>query len=736
MLEYYDLLNKNSLAGFLVLALLFQASPAQASSWNPGLLVNTETFQVIDDADTASDLYVRFGDALNKRLTFERTLDRFNFNDDVYISGDVNVKGTASGKTVFATESLRSSGSLVWEGAASGASLWVSTFRGAGLTDCDADGQALSWDSTTQQFVCGDDDTGAGGSTAPAQGLTAPAAGFLALSNSFSGTSMEIIGTASGRTIFANDTLASSGNLIVESLLKQGSGAITAIAAEFQTGAYVYASGASVLALDTYTDQRNGGDSRAPHILFGYQGVFDTDLFRHAASILRTTDWLVVDGSLGVGTTNPDTKLEVIGTASGRIVRAQDTLASSGSLVWEGAASGASLWVSTFRGAGLTDCDADGQALSWDSTTQQFVCGDDDTGAGGSTAPAQGLTAPAAGFLALSNSFSGTALEIMGTASGHIIHAQDKLQSSGTVVINLPGPNGTSLIANEKIQMNSGALLSGALILGEMKIPARTVADQISLSMREIANKSFLVTRSRNGTGTIMQPSLFDNGICYITANLSTTVNNMGCGTSNSSTLSHVADTEVLPHATNFATSTTSGNESGSTTTNRRWYRGSVTGFNGFFYKSRVIPIDTTLVRIFAGLHSQTTLANMMASDDPAGSRAGFAFSTARGDTNWQLSFKDGTTQNLINTGVAYTANQVYDLVIYTPGVGSPDYGTAYWEIINLTTGVKASGSTSSNLPAGATALLLGIGVETQTTVAKNFRSVFQYVENDTVRKF
>jgi hypothetical protein len=289
--------EKTSIAAFCLFALLLQSVSAYASSWNPGLLVNTETFQVIDDADTASDLYVRFGDALNKRLTFERTLDRFNFNDDVYVSGDLNVKGTASGKTVFATESLRSSGSLVWEGAASGASLWVSTFKGAGLTSCNADGETLGWNSSTNKFECGDDDGGAGSNYYAGQGLSL-ASSFFRLNASFSGTALEIIGTASGRTVFANDTLASSGNLIVESLIKQGSGAIVGLAAEYQTGAYLYASGASILALDTYTDQRNGGQSRAPHILFGYQGTFDTNLFRKAANVLMTDDSFRVGGTL------------------------------------------------------------------------------------------------------------------------------------------------------------------------------------------------------------------------------------------------------------------------------------------------------------------------------------------------------------------------------------------------------------------------------------------------------
>ena len=89
---------------FLNLALLFfllMPGGASASSWAPTLLVNTEAFQVIDDADTASDVYIQFGGTLAKKLTFERTLDRFNFNDDVYIGGDLGVSGTMSGEHLY-----------------------------------------------------------------------------------------------------------------------------------------------------------------------------------------------------------------------------------------------------------------------------------------------------------------------------------------------------------------------------------------------------------------------------------------------------------------------------------------------------------------------------------------------------------------------------------------------------------------------------------------------------------
>lgn len=106
----------NRLTTLWLLAVMAQAwtiTPVAYAQTNPMILVNTESFQMIDDTDQSSDLYVRFGDDLNRRLTFERLQDRFNFNDDVYISGNISTSGTASGSQLYAQHRLASSGSLV-----------------------------------------------------------------------------------------------------------------------------------------------------------------------------------------------------------------------------------------------------------------------------------------------------------------------------------------------------------------------------------------------------------------------------------------------------------------------------------------------------------------------------------------------------------------------------------------------------------------------------------------------
>jgi cytoskeletal protein CcmA (bactofilin family) len=72
---------------------------AVASSWDPTLLVNTESFQIIDDGDGTSNIYLQFGDTAAEQILWQVAQSRFAFTDDVHIEGNVTVTGdiTASG---------------------------------------------------------------------------------------------------------------------------------------------------------------------------------------------------------------------------------------------------------------------------------------------------------------------------------------------------------------------------------------------------------------------------------------------------------------------------------------------------------------------------------------------------------------------------------------------------------------------------------------------------------------
>ncbi len=177
------------IASFTAMAMLLlpllSGKVEAASAWNPTLLVNTESFQVIDEGDGTSSIEIRFGGTLNEKILYDRTNNRFTFSRSVKIAGTLTttgsaiinvgnaaatadtglaleVIGTASGRVLHAQSALTSSGSLRIAGAFTGAT----TMYGAGLGDCD-DGtnSKLLWDSTTGRFSCGTDQTGAGSLT-------------------------------------------------------------------------------------------------------------------------------------------------------------------------------------------------------------------------------------------------------------------------------------------------------------------------------------------------------------------------------------------------------------------------------------------------------------------------------------------------------------------------------------------------------------------------------------------
>ncbi len=110
--------------GMFFLILPMAAGATGTSSWNPTLLVNTEAFQTIDDVDTASNVSLQFGESLNKNLTYNRTLERFQFDDDLAVTGNIQATGnlTASGDLV-------TDGNTVVHGTISGSTITSATLQ-------------------------------------------------------------------------------------------------------------------------------------------------------------------------------------------------------------------------------------------------------------------------------------------------------------------------------------------------------------------------------------------------------------------------------------------------------------------------------------------------------------------------------------------------------------------------------------------------------------------------------
>ncbi len=125
---------------------------SSAYAWESSLLlVNTESFTLVDEGDRRSDIEIRFGETLHHKLIYQRALQHFLLTDDLRVIGDLAVEGALSGA------------SLDVRGTISGASLVAEfSFFGAGLTDCDSPGMALGWDAESGQFYCSHGGTASG----------------------------------------------------------------------------------------------------------------------------------------------------------------------------------------------------------------------------------------------------------------------------------------------------------------------------------------------------------------------------------------------------------------------------------------------------------------------------------------------------------------------------------------------------------------------------------------------
>jgi hypothetical protein len=82
--------------------------------------------------------------------------------------------------------------------------------------------------------------------------------------------------------------------------------------------------------------------------------------------------------------------------------------------------------------------------------------------------------------------------------------------------------------------------------------------------------------------------------------------------------------------------------------------------------------VNTTTGRTWAGLFDVgTTAATIIASDSPAVTNgyAAFRFSVAAGDTNYKCITFDGTTQTIVDSGIAANTNTHYFLIVYNDSV-------------------------------------------------------------------
>ena len=93
---------------------------------------------------------------------------------------------------------------------------------------------------------------------------------------------------------------------------------------------------------------------------------------------------------------------------------------------------------------------------------------------------------------------------------------------------------------------------------------------------------------------------------------------------------------------------------------------------------------------------------------------------------NWQFTTTNGVSQSLVDTGMPFVAQHVYDFYIFCPPLG----GVISWRVDDKTAGTSNEGSTSTYLPDPATAMRGGFHILSVDAVARNVRMNRVYTES------
>jgi hypothetical protein len=206
---------------------------AATSSWSPTLLVNTESFQTIDEGDGTTNIQIKFGQTLQESLTFDRTKNRFQFSKGLSVLGTLSGSALNIDRNATIGGTLTASGTIRTLGTLSGAALRVNgpaDIQGANGTITASGAIKTASDITLGSKNPAADTTLTFGNATAAQSLkflnTAQKFQFskgLNVKGTLSGAALNIDGNATvGGTLTSSGSIRTKGNLSGSTLTVDG----------------------------------------------------------------------------------------------------------------------------------------------------------------------------------------------------------------------------------------------------------------------------------------------------------------------------------------------------------------------------------------------------------------------------------------------------------------------------------------------------------------------------------
>ena len=197
-----------------------------------------------------------------------------------------------------------------------------------------------------------------------------------------------------------------------------------------------------------------------------------------------------------------------------------------------------------------------------------------------------------------------------------------------------------------------------------------------------------------------------------------------------------------------MATSTTVGNDSAWTPGANMFAQPSGVAYTspgGFNAKFRFGLPDATAgytlsgCRIFIGMTDQVTNVPTQ-SDGFTGNAFGLQLCTASGvatrkDTTFQIYAKNAASSGVTNTTIVPFGNSVYDLYLSAPQIAVGATSKMNWTLVNITSGLSATGSITTNIPFANAPMGPYMGIATWTSgtsAARNLSWSYAYVESAT----